>query len=139
DVAALLRFVRVNVVDVQRVVVHRDQAEEVIVGLGDGLRRPVLVDVADLELLEVAVIRVCAARLARGLLGLDGLRLAHGVLGVSSDRLLAAQTLLTKGEAVAFTVQRNRDSRPGETTCATPETSSSHLRSTRPSRCARSR
>ena len=34
-------------------VVHRDQAEEVVVGLGDRLARPVLVDVAGLEVLEV--------------------------------------------------------------------------------------
>jgi hypothetical protein len=50
-------------------VVHRDQAEEVVVRLGDRLGRPVLVDVADLELLEVAAIRVPAGRLARGLIG----------------------------------------------------------------------
>src|SRR6476620_3651916 len=41
-------------VGVQRVVVHRDHAEQVVVGLGDGLAGPVLVDVADLEVLEVA-------------------------------------------------------------------------------------
>ena len=51
DVAALLGGLRVDVVEVERVVVHRDQAEEVVVGLGHGLRRPVLVDGADLELL----------------------------------------------------------------------------------------
>ena len=71
DVAALLRLRRVDVVDVQRVVVHRDQAEQVVVRLGDGLGRPVLVDGADLELLEVAAVRVGAARLAGGLVGLD--------------------------------------------------------------------
>jgi hypothetical protein len=61
-------------------VVHREQAEEVVVALGDGLRRPVLVDGADLELLEVAAVRMGAARLARGLVGLDGDRmLGHGV------------------------------------------------------------
>jgi hypothetical protein len=38
---------------VQRVVVHRDHAEEVVVGLGDRLARPVPVDVTDLEVLEV--------------------------------------------------------------------------------------
>ena len=41
-------------VRVQRVVVHRDHAKEVVVGLGDRLAGPVLVHVADLELLEVA-------------------------------------------------------------------------------------
>src|SRR4051794_24504572 len=40
-------------VDVQRVVVHRQQAEEVVVVLGYGLARPVPVDRADLELLVV--------------------------------------------------------------------------------------
>ena len=39
---------------VERVVVHRDQAEEMVVVLGDRLARPVLVDVAGLEVLEVA-------------------------------------------------------------------------------------
>ena len=43
-----------------------------VVRLSDGLRRPVLVDVADLELLEVAAVRVGARRLAGGLVGLDG-------------------------------------------------------------------
>ena len=41
-------------VGVQRVVVHRDHAEQVVVVLGDRLAGPVLVDVADLEVLEVA-------------------------------------------------------------------------------------
>ena len=44
---------RVVLVRVQRMVVHRDHAEEVVVVLGDRLARPVLVDVADLEVLEV--------------------------------------------------------------------------------------
>ena len=76
-------FARVDVVQVQRVVVHRDQAEQVVVGLGHGLRGPVLVHGADLELLQVAAVRVGAARLAGGLLGLDGLGcgLAHGLAG----------------------------------------------------------
>ena len=69
DVLALLALARVDVVEVQRVVVHRDQAEEVVVGLGHGLRRPVLVDVADLELLEVAAIWMSPGRLAGGLVG----------------------------------------------------------------------
>src|SRR5436305_1482955 len=41
-------------VGVQRVVVHRDHAEERVVVLGDRLARPALVDVADLEVLVVA-------------------------------------------------------------------------------------
>ena len=40
-------------VEVRRMVVHRDQAEEVVVVLGDRLARPVLVDVARLEVLVV--------------------------------------------------------------------------------------
>src|SRR3954453_14317180 len=78
DVAPLLGLRGVHVVDVQRVVVHRQQAEEVVVALGDGLRRPVLVDGADLELLEVAPVGMRAARLAGGLIGVDsGCVLGH--------------------------------------------------------------
>ncbi len=62
DVAPLLGLLRVHVVDVQRVVVHRDQAEQVVVCLGHRLRGPVLVHGADLELLEVAPVRMGAAR-----------------------------------------------------------------------------
>ena len=40
-------------VRVQRMVVHRHHAEQVVVELGDRLARPVLVDVAGLEILEV--------------------------------------------------------------------------------------
>ena len=55
DVPAELRLgLGVVGVDVQRVVVHGDHAEQVVVGLGDRLARPVLVDVADLEVLQVA-------------------------------------------------------------------------------------
>jgi len=35
------------------VVVHRDHAEQAVVVLGDGLARPVPVDVTDLEILEI--------------------------------------------------------------------------------------
>ena len=41
-------------VDVQGMVVHGQQAEEVIVRFGDRLARPVLVGGAHLELLEIA-------------------------------------------------------------------------------------
>ena len=41
-------------VGVQRMVVHRDHAKEMVVRFGDRLAGPVLVDVTDLELLEVA-------------------------------------------------------------------------------------
>ena len=50
EVGGLLRVVDVQV---QRVVVHREQAEQVVVVLGDRLAGPVLVDRADLELLVV--------------------------------------------------------------------------------------
>src|SRR3712207_6098159 len=72
DVAALLGLARVHIVDVQRVVVHGDQAEEVVVVLGDRLGRPVLVDGADLELLEVPPVAVRAAGLALGLIRGEG-------------------------------------------------------------------
>ena len=45
---------REPLVRVQRVVVHRDHAEQVVVVLRDGLARPVPVHVADLEVLVVA-------------------------------------------------------------------------------------
>ena len=48
-------------VGVQRVVVHRDHAEEVVVVLGDRLAGPVPVDVADLEVLEVPPERAVVA------------------------------------------------------------------------------
>src|SRR6185369_14121183 len=51
EVGLRLGVVRVGV---QRVVVHRDHAEQVVVVLGDGLAGPVLVHVADGEVLEVA-------------------------------------------------------------------------------------
>jgi hypothetical protein len=38
---------------VERVVVHGDHAEQVIVVFGDGFPRPVAIDVADLEFLIV--------------------------------------------------------------------------------------
>ena len=62
--------------------VHRDQAEEVVVGLGHGLRRPVLVDGADLELLEVAAVGVGAGRLALGLVGGELVRLLAHLLRI---------------------------------------------------------
>jgi hypothetical protein len=56
DVAPELAVLGVPVVEVERMVVHGDQAEEVVVGLGDRLARPVAVDVADFELLEVTAV-----------------------------------------------------------------------------------
>jgi hypothetical protein len=50
EVRGLFGVVRVQV---QRVVVHGQQTEQVIVVLGDGLARPVLVEGTDLELLVV--------------------------------------------------------------------------------------
>src|ERR1700742_282065 len=52
-------------------VVHGDQAEQMVVGLGHRLGRPVLVDRADLESLQVAAVGVGAAGLPCGLVGLD--------------------------------------------------------------------
>jgi hypothetical protein len=61
------------------VVVHGDEAEEMVVRLGHRLRGPVLVDGADLELLEVAPVGMGSGRLAGGLIGLDGSGFrAHG-------------------------------------------------------------
>ena len=50
EVGGLLRVVRVQV---QRVMVHREQAEQMVVVLGDGLSGPVLVHGPDFELLVV--------------------------------------------------------------------------------------
>src|SRR4051794_27606314 len=65
----------------QRVVVHGQEAEQMIVCLGDRLRRPVLVRGAHLELLEVAPVAVRPGGLAAGLVGgelvLAGLGVAH--------------------------------------------------------------
>src|SRR5262249_13629030 len=65
----------------------------------------------DLELLQVAAIRVGAARLARGLLCLDGLGggVAHGWSGVSCRPgrwVRVPQTLLRRAHAVRFRAQR---------------------------------
>jgi hypothetical protein len=49
-------------VGVERVVVHGDHAEQVVVVLGDRLARPVLVDVARDEVLEVAAERPVVGR-----------------------------------------------------------------------------
>src|SRR5271165_5088872 len=140
--------------------VHRDQAEQVVVRLGDRLRRPVLVHGADLELLQVASIGMGAARLACSLLDLDGMGLAHGCLEVSFGRC-PAQTLdahprlspcatppagarPARGEAGDGEPPCGRRAKLppkkslGSCPCATPATSSSPLRSTRPSRSARS-
>ncbi len=63
DVPALHRLVlREPLVGVQRVVVHRDHAEQVVVVLGDRLARPVPVDVAGDEVLEVAAERAVVDR-----------------------------------------------------------------------------
>jgi len=71
DVAALLGLLGVDVVEVEGVVVHGDQAEQVVVTLSNGLGGPVLVDRAHLELLEVASVGMRSARLAGCLVGLD--------------------------------------------------------------------
>ena len=64
-----------------------------VVGLGDGLRGPVLVDGADLELLQVAAVGVRAARLARGLVGLDGVWVSLMGLSTVSFGRCSAPTL----------------------------------------------
>ena len=53
-------------VGVERVVVHRDHAEQVVVGLGDRLARPVAVDVTDREVLQVAAERALVNGHGRG-------------------------------------------------------------------------
>src|SRR3954452_14218924 len=53
----------------QGVVVHGEQAEEVVLGLRDRLRGPVLVDRSDLELLQVAPVLVRTGVLSLGLVG----------------------------------------------------------------------
>src|ERR1700735_443780 len=92
-----------------------------------------LVGGADLELLQVAAIGMCARSLAGGLLGLDGVGIAHGwgvspvvcVMGVE-----AAGTLLWS--------PRERHQTQETKPCATPEHSTSPLPSARPSRRVRS-
>ncbi|PPR67698.1 MAG: hypothetical protein CFH02_01270, partial [Alphaproteobacteria bacterium MarineAlpha3_Bin1] len=48
----MLMVLHVVLVNVQRAVVHSQQAEEMIVRLGDGLPRPMFVDVAGHEVFE---------------------------------------------------------------------------------------
>src|SRR5260221_4734429 len=67
-------FRRVGGVEVERVMVHRDQAEEVVVVLGDRLPRPVPVGRADLELLQVAAERTVDLPLAHRLATLSSAR-----------------------------------------------------------------
>jgi hypothetical protein len=67
-------------------VVHGEQAEEVILGLGDRLRGPVLVDVADLELLEIAPVLVRPGGLALGQVGLQPVHLVDHGRGIVSGR-----------------------------------------------------
>src|SRR5205085_11507388 len=79
DDLSLLALRRVDVVDVQRVVVHRQQAEEVVVPFGHGLRRPVLVNGPHLELLQVAAVGVGPGGFASSLIRLEGV-VGHGFL-----------------------------------------------------------
>src|SRR2546430_14965930 len=51
--------------------VHRDEAEQMVVRLGHRLGRPMLVHGPHLEFLEVAAIRMRAGGLARSLVGVD--------------------------------------------------------------------
>lgn len=47
-------ILRKPLVGVERVVVHGDHAEQMVVSFGDCLSRPVSVDVADFEVFEMA-------------------------------------------------------------------------------------
>jgi hypothetical protein len=60
-------------------VVHRYQAEEVVVCLGNGLRGPVLVDGAHLELLQITPICVGSGGFPGSLICFEGV-VGHGVL-----------------------------------------------------------
>src|SRR5687767_3152730 len=98
-VFSLLRLRRVVVVDVKRVVVHRDQAEHVIVGLGHGLRGPVLVGGTHLELLQVAPVLARAGRLAAGLVGDQLPLVAHAARdgnGVSAPGAAGSETRIAR-------------------------------------------
>src|SRR3954469_12144552 len=101
DVAPLLGLLRVHVVEVQRVVVHGDQAEQVVVRLGDRLGRPVLVDVTELELLEVAPVGMPPARFALGLVGGEGVG-----FGAHEGRECAARRLYRAWPGILTTVAR---------------------------------
>src|SRR3954454_24457118 len=101
DVAPLLGLLGVDVVEVQRVVVHGDQAEQVVVRLGDRLGRPVLVDVTDLEFLEVAPVGMPPARFALGLVGGEGVG-----FGAHDGRECAARRLYRAWPGILTTVAR---------------------------------
>src|SRR3954454_11450536 len=72
NVLALLALRRVDVVQVQRVMVHRDEAEEVVIRLRNGLRGPVLVDGAYVEFLQVAPVCVGTGGFAGSLIRFEG-------------------------------------------------------------------
>src|ERR1022692_1914683 len=80
EVSGLLRVVRVQV---QRVVVHGEEAEQVVVVLGDRLAWPVLVDRPDLELLvgPSELHRRCPSLNLREWVPGSGTRLAQGCGG----------------------------------------------------------
>ncbi len=69
------------ILTVQREHFWRDQAEEVVVCLGHGLGGPVLVDGADLELLQVTPVRPGSGGFARRLVCVG-----HSLLVASVDR-----------------------------------------------------
>src|SRR3954454_23457124 len=56
----------------QRVVVHRDEAEKVVIRLGNGLGGPVLVGGAHLEFLQVAPVGVGTGGFAGSLICFEG-------------------------------------------------------------------
>src|SRR2546421_2797636 len=64
DAAAELGVARILLVEVERVLVHGEQREPGVVGLRDGASRPMLVDVADREVLIIAPEALAVASLA---------------------------------------------------------------------------
>ena len=57
---AVLVLAHVLLVDVQRVCIHREEREDVVIGFGNSLTRPVFVYVAGREFLKVAAVFVFA-------------------------------------------------------------------------------
>src|SRR5436190_4066309 len=64
DAAAELGVARILLVEVKRVLVHGEQGKPGVVGLRDGASRPMLVDVADREVLIIAPEALAIASLA---------------------------------------------------------------------------
>src|SRR6185436_15974611 len=69
-----LGFRRIGEIEMQRMLVHRQQREPGVVGLADGAARAMLVDLADGEVLVVAAVAFAQPVLTDGFGGCD-----HGV------------------------------------------------------------